>query len=147
MSVLALPSGFGYVALATVATWVVHHGVMSIGVMQARKKYGVKFPTLYATEADCKDETSRKTYNCVQRGHQNSLENLPSFYALLLTAGLKYPITASVAAAFYLVGRVFYFQGYASGNPEKRMNGSFMYIGIFTLLGTSIKIAIDLLSQ
>jgi hypothetical protein len=71
----------------------------------------LQYPTLYAADAHSKS----KEFNCVQRAHQvspvagttpvaggtwpnmrcsrtslqNSLENLPTFYALLLTAGVK----------------------------------------------------------
>ena len=41
-----------------------------------------------------------------QKGHQNSLELLPTFNALLLVAGLKHPITAASFGAVYLVGRI-----------------------------------------
>jgi glutathione S-transferase len=67
---------------------------------------------------------------------QNSLENLPSFYALLATAGLRYPLTAAISGAVYLVGRIAYFQGYATGTPAARMRGMFMYFGTFTLVRT-----------
>lgn len=143
---LVLAPGFGFVAASAVAGWLVHHVYMAMGVMKARKASGVKYPTLYASEADCKDEKLRKQYNCTQRAHQNSLENLPSFYALLLAVGLKYPVTSAVGAAFYLLGRILYFNGYATGVPDKRMNGSVMYIGTFTLLGAACKMAYDLIS-
>jgi hypothetical protein len=44
----------------------------------------------------------------------------------------------------WLVGRVFYFQGYSSGSPSKRVNPGTLvgYVGLFGLLGTAIKIAI-----
>ena len=46
----------------------------------------------------------------MQRGHQNSLEVLPTFLGLLTVAGLKHPVTASGFGALYLLGRVFYFK-------------------------------------
>ena len=36
-------------------------------------RYNVKYPLLYATG----DDENSKTFNCIQRAHQNSLENLP----------------------------------------------------------------------
>jgi hypothetical protein len=50
MPAIALAPAFGYVALTAVGSLLVHHGYMATGVMAARKKFGVKYPTLYATE-------------------------------------------------------------------------------------------------
>lgn len=35
------------------------------------RRYGVKYPDLYATPDNCPDEGKRKAFNCVQRAHQN----------------------------------------------------------------------------
>lgn len=43
---------------------------MGFKVMGARKKFNVKFPDLYAS----KDNPDAEAFNCVQRGHQNTLE-------------------------------------------------------------------------
>ncbi len=77
---------------------------MAVKLMQARKTYKVKYPALYASKENCENEvgslisnlSSASSYetmgsrchrsalmhqadivkfNCVQRGHQNSLEN------------------------------------------------------------------------
>lgn len=48
-----------------------------------------QYPALYADAANCPDEGKAKAFNCVQRAHQNSLEFLSSFYALLAAAGTK----------------------------------------------------------
>jgi uncharacterized MAPEG superfamily protein len=39
-------------------------------------------------------------FNCVQRAHQNSLENLPTYFALLLTAGVKASSTGWLAGSW-----------------------------------------------
>lgn len=134
---------FGYVLGVAVAAVVAHHGYMATGVMKARKKFGVKYPNLYANKDNCASEDFIQRFNCVQRAHQNCLENLPTFYTLLTLAGLKYPITAAAAGAVHLAGKIAYFEGYSSGNPEARMRGSFGYLGTFTLLGTVVKFAYD----
>ncbi|KAI4321222.1 hypothetical protein MLD38_034628 [Melastoma candidum] len=64
---------------------------MSFQVGAARKKYNVFYPNLYASESDNKDAN---LFNCIQRGHQNSLEMMPLF---------------------------FYFKGYATGDPQNRL--------------------------
>lgn len=81
----------------------------------------------------------------VQRGHQNSLESLPFFIALLFLAGVQYPITATVGGLILTVGRISYFAGYATGDPQKRYNGAYQYIGILVLLGATIASAVNLL--
>lgn len=55
-------------------------------------------------------------------------------------------MTASVAGAVYLLGRIVYFQGYSSGEPKKRVRGAFMYLGTLTMLGCLVKGGVDLLS-
>eukprot|EP01024_Parvocaulis_polyphysoides_P070936 TRINITY_DN878_c0_g1_i1.p1 TRINITY_DN878_c0_g1~~TRINITY_DN878_c0_g1_i1.p1 ORF type:complete len:150 (-),score=18.18 TRINITY_DN878_c0_g1_i1:155-604(-) len=137
---------FGYVLLTAGASFVVHNVWMTYYVIAARKKYGVKYPDLYATKDNGSSEANMKAFNCVQRGHQNSIENLPSFYTLLILSGLKYPVTASVLGAVTVLGRMLYFQGYSSGNPNGRYRGAFGTFGLLGLLGCTIKFAYDLLS-
>lgn len=120
--------------------------VFAIGVSKARKRYGVKYPALYASEGDGISKEDALKFNCVQRGHQNCLENLPSFLSLLLTAGLWYPCAASGAGLVYLAGKWMYFAGYSTGDPRKRMKGSIAYLGLFALVGMVIRCAIALYS-
>lgn len=53
------------------------------------------------------------------------------------------PITAAICGAIYVVGRLAYASGYQSGDPEKRMRGAFMYIGLITLLVISCRFAYE----
>lgn len=139
---ITVPAEFAYVAGTVVASWFIHHGYMAVKVMNARKKFGVQYPTLYATKDDCPNDEYRNRYNCTQRGHQNSLEYQPIFLALLISAGLKHPITAALAGAVYLLGRVLYMEGYATGKPDARLRGGVGYVGIFTLVGIVAKWAV-----
>lgn len=116
------------------------HIYMAAGVSKARKLYGIKYPTLYAEES----HKNAKEYNCVQRAHQNSLENLPTFYALLLTAGIRYPLASAVAALVYNVGRIMYFRGYSTGDPKARTKGAFLHFGVLALLAMVGRFAFDL---
>jgi glutathione S-transferase len=120
------------------------HVLCLIGVMKARKKYGVKYPTLYASEGDGVTKENCHRFNCVQRGHQNCLETLPTFLSLLLTAGLAYPRAASGAGVLYLLGRWMYFKGYSTGDPAKRMQGSLHHFALFSLVGMVILCAINI---
>ncbi|KAM3294559.1 hypothetical protein ACQJBY_037450 [Aegilops geniculata] len=111
-----LPKEYGYVVLAVVAYAFLNFW-MSFQVGAARKKYKVFYPTMYATEAENKDA---KPFNCVQRGHQNSIEMMPLFFATLLLGGLQHPVAAAALGLLYTVARFFYFKGYATGVPENR---------------------------
>jgi len=131
----------GYVLLTILLSWFLHNMVFSFYVMAARKKYGVSYPTLYLSG----DDKNSQNYNCVQRAHANTLENLPSFLSLFVPAGMFYPVSASLAGLVYLFGAWRYFSGYATGDPKKRMKGAIKYIGLFALVGMNVKAALELL--
>lgn len=116
---------------------------MASGVMKARKAFNVPYPTLYAEST----HKNAKEFNCVQRAHQNSLENLIDFYPMLILAGIRYPITAAVAGLLYNVGRIFYFKGYCTGDPKARVKGlaPVQYIGTLALLGMIFRWAFQLI--
>ena len=48
-------------------------------------RYGVGYPNLYADASN----KNANAFNCIQRGHQNSLEGYAMFLSLLLSSGLK----------------------------------------------------------
>ncbi|PSC71425.1 Microsomal glutathione S-transferase 3 [Micractinium conductrix] len=141
MVAFELSPSHGWVGLCVAAGAVIHNMWMGVKVGQARKKYNVAYPALYAPPG----HKNEKEYNCVQRAHQNSLENLPGFFALLLTAGLRYPVSAAIAGAVYLVGKIVYFNGYSTGDPAARQRGAFSYFGYFGLLGMVVRWSIELL--
>ena len=115
--------------------------VLAFGCLPARKKFDVPYPTLYADG----DSESANTFNCVQRGHQNSLEGYAGFLALLLVAGVKFPLTAAISGVVYSLGKVLYFNGYSTGDPNKRLQGAFSYFGLFTLLGCVTRFGLSLI--
>lgn len=133
---LLLPAGYGYVILTGIgaifmALW------KGFRVGQARKKFGVSYPDMYSKDS--------KVFNCVQRAHQNTLENLPQFFFLLAAGGLSHPCLSAGAGWVWIVGRVVYAIGYSTGDPAARMKGTFGYLGLLTLLGCSVYSALQLL--
>ena len=73
--------------------------------------------------AEGKSKASRE-FNCVQRGHQQALETLPSFLLLSLVGGLRHPILTALAGVAWIVGRLRWAELYAKHGPEGRY-GSF----------------------
>lgn len=127
----SLPEGYGYVVLTGVASNFVNMW-MAINVGRARKKYEVKYPIMYS---------DNEKFNCIQRAHQNTLENYPQFLLLLFVGGLQYPKISAGAGLLYLLGRIAFARGYYTGEPDKRKYGSFGYIGLLTLLGNTVSFA------
>jgi len=130
---LALPAEYGYVILTGVAAifMVVWKGML---VGKARKLYKVPYPDMYSKDS--------KVFNCTQRAHQNTLENLPQFFFLLMLGGWSNPRLSAAAGLLWILARIVYALGYSTGDPAARMRGMFGYIGILTLLGTSVHTAL-----
>ncbi|KAL3624847.1 hypothetical protein CASFOL_031515 [Castilleja foliolosa] len=137
-----LPMEYGYVVLVLVFycclnTW------MSIQVGGARKKYNVPYPTMYAIEAENKEA---KLFNCVQRGHQNSLEMMPVFFTLTILGGIRHPLISASLGVVYSVARFFYFKGYATGDPQKRLSiGKYSFLAVFGLMLCSISCGVHMI--
>ncbi|KAG0480248.1 hypothetical protein HPP92_011106 [Vanilla planifolia] len=133
---------YGYVALVIVL-YAFLNLWMGFQVGKARKKYKVPYPTLYALESENKDA---KLFNCVQRGHQNSIEYMPVFFVMLLLGGIQHPLVASGLGAIYAIARFFYFKGYSSGVPENRLKiGGFNFLALFGLIICTASFGINLL--
>jgi len=109
--------GYGYVLMTVVLTYFLLFW-QGFVVGQKRKVYKVELPAMYSD--------TEPMFNCYQRVHQNTLERVPIFLALLLAAGL---FNAKMAAAFgfiWVIARVIYSVGYYSGKPNNRMVGSLL---------------------
>ncbi|KAF5798460.1 putative glutathione transferase [Helianthus annuus] len=137
-----LPKEYGYIILTLVAYYFLNF-YMQIQVGKARKKYKVFYPKLYATEADTKDY---QIFNCIQRGHQNSLENVGIFFVLMVVGGLKHPVICAGLGLGYTVARFFYFTGYSSGDPKGRLPiGGFNGLALLGLAIVNIWFGVSLL--
>lgn len=139
-----LPKEYGFVAIVLVLYTFLNF-FMTFQVGKARKKYKVFYPTLYASESENKDA---KLFNCVQRGHQNSLETMPIFFMLMILGGLKHPIICAVLGVLYTVARYFYFIGYATGKPENRLKlGGFFMPALLGLMVSTLSFGWSLVNQ
>ncbi|KAM7266532.1 hypothetical protein ACFE04_004429 [Oxalis oulophora] len=118
---LTVAKEYGYVALVLVLYFFLNIW-MSFQVTVARKKYKVFYPNMYALESENKDA---KLFNCIQRGHQNSLEMMPVFFLLTALGGIKHPCVATGFGLLYIFARFFYFKGYATGIPQNRLTIGF----------------------
>jgi glutathione S-transferase len=112
-------------------------------VMDARKKFDVKIPNLYATPGFHKQADD---FNRVQRGHQSMFETLSSFTALALLGGIKHPITTAVAGLLFCVGNYFYLLGYSDTSlavetARYKKGGMLKVLGFLTAFGTCISFA------
>ncbi|XP_046872149.1 microsomal glutathione S-transferase 3b [Hypomesus transpacificus] len=131
-----LPSSFGYVILTYLYSWIMLC-YLGIKVGGARKKYDVKYPTMYSD----KDPV----FNCIQRAHQNTLEVYPQWLVFQTIASLVYPTSAAVLGAIWVTSRFSYAWGYYTGDPVKRMQGAYGYIGLFGVIILTISVALQLL--
>ncbi|GAA5931687.1 MAPEG family protein [Sporobolomyces koalae] len=128
-----IPADYSYVvATGTVGVYSLLM-FQSIKVSAARKAAAVDYPAPYADNADAKKDIKAKKFNCAQRAHANTLENLPIFLLTLFHSGLYHPRLASIAGVIWVAGRVAYTLGYTTGDPAKRSNGFFGYIGYLPL--------------
>ena len=114
-----VPADYKWVLLALVGVFFANQYLV-VGVMQARKKYGIKYPNLYAPPGHKNEEA----FNCAQRAHQNTVESMPLFLVELVLVGLFYPLFAASCGALWSVGRILYGYGYAKNGPDGRLIGS-----------------------
>ncbi|XP_052107473.1 uncharacterized protein LOC107458006 [Arachis duranensis] len=111
-----VPKEYGFVAIVLVIYCLLNL-YMAAQVAIVRKRYKVPYPTLYASESQNK---YAKLFNCIQRGHQNSLETMAVFFMLMILGGLKHPSICGVLGVLYIIAGYFYFKGYATGDPNNR---------------------------
>ncbi|KAG0045839.1 Microsomal glutathione S-transferase 3 [Gryganskiella cystojenkinii] len=144
MTTIELDPKYGYtvfVALASMLLMV----FFGYKVIKARAIAKVPLPYKYATPEEVQEDYQKHIFNCVQRVHSNSQEGYPMFLATLMFSGLEYPITASVLGCVWILGRIFYYRGYSTGDPSGRLLGVFGHVGEFGLMGLTGKIAFDMI--
>merc|ERR1711971_740017 len=136
---LQLDPEYGWVLLVAVATYSIEKW-MGIKVGGRRKALGVPYPDMYSDK--------QPLFNCYQRAHQNTLENIPTFLSLLFPGGLFSPKWAAVAGFSWVFGRIVYAMGYYTGKPANRLYGFAItkLVGELPLLGMVVALAGNMLS-
>ena len=120
---------YGFVCLGIGAT-LIANVYLSISVSKARKQFGIDYPKMYADASDidekgkCKSAADVEAFNCVQRGHQNTLETLATVQLLGLLNGVAFPRFSAACLGLYAVGRILYGRGYAKHGPKGRRTGA-----------------------
>ncbi|CAO3622971.1 unnamed protein product [Cunninghamella blakesleeana] len=133
---IVVPSEYGYVLLTSAAS-ALQLFYFGVAVGAARKKAQIPYPYVYAEKSEAEKDIRKHIFNCAQRVHQNTLEIFPVFNTFLLIGGIKYPEVSAGAGAIFILGKFFYARGYKTGDPKKRNQGAFSYLGLITLLYTS----------
>ncbi len=59
---------------------------------------------------------------------------------------LQFPISAAVAGAVAMLGRIVYFNGYSTGDPKNRQRGGFLHLGVIALMGMVARWSVELLA-
>merc|ERR1712223_1071404 len=134
---ISISPEYGYVILAASGSFLVNlWQMMKIG--GKRKELGIQYPEMYSDK--------HPIFNCYQRAHQNTLETVPFYLALVLIAGLQHPLIAAVFGGVYLCARIIYSLGYYTGNPKSRIPGFILYLlSLTTLFGCSVSTAAEIL--
>ncbi|KAL1749004.1 hypothetical protein HDZ31DRAFT_59888 [Schizophyllum fasciatum] len=116
---LVLPDGAQYLGAAYASTiWLQVWQMMRVG--KARKAAGVPYPRLYAEKAEEEASIHARKFNCTQRAHQNTLEQIPPLFVASALTALKFPTFAAGAVGVWTFGRIMYTLGYSTGDPKKR---------------------------
>jgi glutathione S-transferase len=140
---VSVPEHYGYAILGSLVVPFFTSFYLGGQVMQARSKFNVPYPNLYATPGYHKQADE---FNRYQRGHQSVFESWTSVTAFCLIGGLKHPLLAAAAGIIYSIGNIFFLIGYADTTLDVKMarykrGGGLKWIGIFLSLGICISMA------
>ncbi|EKX43349.1 hypothetical protein GUITHDRAFT_110766 [Guillardia theta CCMP2712] len=138
-----LPREYGYVCIVVVLGFILNM-YLTMNVVSARKKYGIKYPALYAPPGH-KHEVA---FNCIQRAHQNTLETFAFVMIRMLLCGVQYPIASAFLGALWVIGRFVYGYGYSTGDPNERFKGGIIsFLADMPLTLLTGKLAYDFLTS
>ncbi|KAF9056573.1 hypothetical protein BJ165DRAFT_1522474 [Panaeolus papilionaceus] len=130
---VTLPANIEYVGAALLSTSILLFG-QNIVVSRYRKAAGIKYPQMYAEKAEADASPAAYQFNCAQRAHQNTLENIPILYVTTVLTAVRYPVLAAITCAMFTIGRISYTRGYITGDPAKRTGGLYL-VGALGMVG------------
>ncbi|KDQ08886.1 hypothetical protein BOTBODRAFT_59094 [Botryobasidium botryosum FD-172 SS1] len=143
---LAVPENYAYVLLAvSTIPWLNVFQAFTVG--RARKRAGIAYPQAYAEKQQAAASPDAMRFNCAQRAHAHTLEWVSQIIFSTLLAGLRYPILAASLGGLWVVGRVAFTLGYATGDPAKRHRGGFHIVAALGLCGTATWTAISMFRE
>ncbi|KAH8990175.1 hypothetical protein EDB86DRAFT_1803677 [Lactarius hatsudake] len=142
---LNLPSNYPWV-LASIFSIVPVLQLQTSFVVKARKRAGIHYPQLYAEKAEQEASKDARIFNCAQRAHHNTLENVPSMVLSTLISAIHYPTYAAIGCGIWSFSRVLYTMGYSTGEPRRRSFGAYSSLGVQALMGLLAgKVVFDLI--
>ncbi|KAH9081548.1 hypothetical protein EDB83DRAFT_555043 [Lactarius deliciosus] len=142
---LNLPKSYPWVVAAIFSIVPVVQWQMTL-VVQARERAGIHYPQLYAEKAEQMASMDAMLFNCVQRAHQNTLENVPPMVLSTLISAIRYPKLAAVGCGIWSLSRVFYTLGYSTGEINERYPGFISSIYVQLLMSVLAgKVVLDLI--
>ena len=144
-----LTSEHGYAVAVILALWFQHNLIFVIPVALARRKFGIKPPTLYPRDSEIKalklSDDEVDDYMRTQRVHQNNMEFLTAFLPILMISSIMFPVQSSYAGAVVWLGRMVVAIGYWK-SPQKRVWGAWFHFAEYYIVFLAGKTAYQLIS-
>ena len=141
-----LPDGFKYLAASMLSTVFLTMGQGMVS-MSYRKAARIPYPRVYAEKAEMEANPAAYQFNCAQRVHQNTLENIPAVLTVTALTAVTNPKFAAAALATFTFGRLLYSWGYIATGERYARGGVVGTLAQISLLGGSIYTVFTLLTK
>ncbi|KIY64941.1 hypothetical protein CYLTODRAFT_357651 [Cylindrobasidium torrendii FP15055 ss-10] len=113
---ITLPEGWAWTATALFSTQILLAVQMTL-VNKYRKLAGIAYPQMYAEKSEAAASRAAYVFNCAQRAHQNTLENVTVVFMGTGMTALYHPYVAAASCGLWVFGRALYTRGYIQ-NPD-----------------------------
>jgi len=110
-----LPQYYGWFLISIIGVFAMNCVQISM-VYNARKKFGVQAPNLYAPHG----HKFAEQFNCIQRAHQNTLEVLPLTLIFAIITAFFHPILTASFLTTFSIGRIIYAFGYSKRSENRK---------------------------